>query len=162
MKKREQQIDQFEKWRKANHDFGVALDNTKDFTDRRLDRNPRIKTSVETANTKYLDKVKFLTKFSCFEGYMQFVDCSERKDKCQGLDFEEFKATLKREVDKKRASGKSGPRYESNYLQEETLVRKVNCGGYLEQPFCLYDFTVKTLSHDCLNFSTRHMSKDGR
>ena len=27
-----------------------------------------------------------------------------------------------------------------------------------EWPICLYDFTVKTLSHDCLNFSSRHMT----
>ena len=33
-----------------------------------------------------------------------------------------------------------------------------DCGGHLEQPICLYDFTVKTLSHTCLNFATRHMS----
>ena len=50
----------------------------------------------------------------------------------------------------------------NNYLTEETLVKKANCGGYLEQPICLYDFTVKTMSHDCLNFSTRHMAENGK
>ena len=25
------------------------------------------------------------------------------------------------------------------------------------QPICLYDFTIKLLNHDYLNFSTRHM-----
>jgi len=50
----------------------------------------------------------------------------------------------------------------NNYLTEETLVKTIDCGGYLEQPICLYDFTVKGLSHDCLNFSTRHISEEGR
>ena len=26
-------------------------------------------------------------------------------------------------------------------------------------PICLYDFTVKSVTHDCLNFSTRHMNR---
>jgi len=45
-------------------------------------------------------------------------------------------------------------------LIEEKLVETINCGGYSKQPFCLYDFTLKTLSHNCLNFSTRHMSSN--
>ena len=49
----------------------------------------------------------------------------------------------------------------NNYLTEELLVKNQVCGGYLEQPICLYDFTVKTLSHDCLNFSTRHLTQSG-
>lgn len=50
----------------------------------------------------------------------------------------------------------------NNYLTEEMLVKTVNCGGYIEQPICLYDFTVKLMSHDCLNFSTRHLNYDGK
>jgi len=53
--------------------FGKAIDNTKDYTDRRFDKKPRIKRSIET-DKQYLDKAKFLTKFSCFDGYMQYVD----------------------------------------------------------------------------------------
>ena len=45
-----------------------------------------------------------------------------------------------------------------NYQTEEVLVTDLDCGGQKEQPICLYDFTVKTLSHDCLNFSTRLMN----
>jgi hypothetical protein len=41
------------------------------------------------------------------------------------------------------------------------LVKTIGCGGYEKQPICLYDFTVKTMSHDCLAFSTRHFNKDG-
>ena len=33
----------------------------------------------------------------------------------------------------------------NKYLTEETLVKTIRCGGYLEQPICLYDFTVKFL-----------------
>jgi hypothetical protein len=57
------------KWLKNNELFGQALDKTKDYTDRRFDKKPRIKTNMET-NKRYLDKAKFLTKFSCFDGYM--------------------------------------------------------------------------------------------
>ena len=39
---------------------------------------------------RYLDKAKFLTKFSCFDGYMQYVD-SKWNDSCHGIDYEEFK-----------------------------------------------------------------------
>ena len=38
----------------------------------------------------------------------------------------------------------------------------IECGGYEEQAICIYDFTVKNLQHDCLNFSTRHITKEGK
>ena len=41
------------------------------------------------------------------------------------------------------------------------MVTAIDCGGHTKQPICLYDFTVKNLQHDCLNFSTRHMIGDG-
>ena len=52
-----------------NSMFGESLDRTKDYTDRRFDKRPRIKTNMENGQ-RYLDKAKFLTKFSCFDGYM--------------------------------------------------------------------------------------------
>lgn len=49
----------------------------------------------------------------------------------------------------------------NNYVTEETLVCMAECGGYRQQPICLYDFTIKCLSPELLNFSTRHMSYEG-
>jgi len=40
-------------------------------------------------------------------------------------------------------------------------VSKQECGGYLNQPICNYDFTVRLLDHDHLIFSTRHLSGRG-
>lgn len=50
----------------------------------------------------------------------------------------------------------------NNYLTEEVLVETLTCGGFRHQPICLYDFTVKNLSHELLNYSTRHLTEDGR
>lgn len=30
------------------------------------------------------------------------------------------------------------------------------------QPICLYDFTLRTLTHDLLNYSTRHITEHGK
>lgn len=54
---------------KNNHLFGQAIENTKDYTDRRFDKRPRIKVNMENSQ-RFMDKAKFLTKFSCFDGYM--------------------------------------------------------------------------------------------
>ena len=76
---------------------------------------------------KYLDKAKFLSKFSCFDGYMQYVD-SKWSEQCQGISFAEFESSLRREVE---ASNRTSMRSEfyNNYLQEEMLVRTTDCGG---------------------------------
>ena len=78
-----------------NQLFGQALDKTKDYTDRRFDKRPRIKTNMETMK-RYLDKAKFLTKFSCFDGYMQYVD-TKWDTEVQGIDFDEFQRAKERE-----------------------------------------------------------------
>ena len=44
-----------------------------------------------------MDKAKFLTKFSCFDGYMQYVDTKWNEPSCQGIDHSEFKQQLKQE-----------------------------------------------------------------
>jgi len=157
-RKNDQIIQEFEKWTGNNHLFGEAIDKTKDYTDRRFDRKPRIKTNMENGN-KYLDKAKFLTKFSCFDGYMQYVD-TRWDEPCEGVNYEEFKATLQAEVEKQNRQSVRSSFY-NNYLTEEMLVKTIGCGGYEKQPICLYDFSVKTMSHDCLAFSTRHFNKDG-
>jgi len=46
-------------------------------------------------NSRFLDKAKFLTKFSCFDGYMQYVDAHWKEPLCHGVDFETFKNELK-------------------------------------------------------------------
>lgn len=43
---------------------------------------------------EYLDKAKFLSKFSCFDGYMQFVD-SNWNEECQGINYDDFKENMK-------------------------------------------------------------------
>ena len=88
---------------------------------------------------------------------MQYVDTKWEGD-CAGIIYEEFKETLKREIESNNRQSMRSNFY-NNYLTEEWLVQKMECGGSLHQPICLYDFTVKTMSHDCLNFSTRHMVK---
>ena len=82
--------DQAEKWVKNNYLFGKAIENTKDYTDRRFDKKPRIKVNLESGQ-RYMDKAKFLTKFSCFDGYMQYVDTKWNDPACQGIDHAEFK-----------------------------------------------------------------------
>lgn len=98
-----------------------------------------------------------MTKFSCFDGYMQYVD-TRWEGETAGIKYEEFKNSLTQNIE---ASNRQSMRsnFYNNYLTEEWLVSQIECGGHLRQPICLYDFTVKTLSHDCLNFSTRHMTE---
>ena len=154
--------DQYFTWVKNNHLFGEAIDNTKDYTDKRFDKKPRIKINMETGQ-RYLDKAKFLTKFSCFDGYMQYVD-SKWDAPCHGIEYSDFKQSLKGELETNKINNRQSVRsnFYNNYLTEEMLVKKVSCGGYLEQPICIYDFTIKTMSHDCLNFSTRHLTQGGK
>ena len=61
------------KWIRNNYEFGKALDKTRDFTDRRYEKKPNVKTNVDT-DERYLDKTKFLMKFSVFDGFMQYID----------------------------------------------------------------------------------------
>ena len=58
-----------------------------------FDKHPRIKTNIETSG-RFLDKAKFLTKFSCFDGYMQYVDAHWKDPPCHGVDFDTFKDNL--------------------------------------------------------------------
>ena len=133
-----------------------AIEKILVYTNNRFEKRPRIKTNMETGHG-YLDKAKFLTKWSCFDGYMQYVD-SYVKDPCIGLDRDEFQVLLKKAA---AADPTIDADFYNSYLTEELIVQNISCGGYLNQPLCLYDFTVKTLQHDCLNFSTRHISENG-
>lgn len=96
--RKDTQTDQVEKWISNNELFGECIDKTRDYTDRRFDKRPRIKTNIENGS-RYLDKAKFLTKFSCFDGYMQYVDTKWEGGDCTGIDFDEFKRTLKRQIE---------------------------------------------------------------
>ena len=46
--KKEVMTEQIEKWIKINHWFGETIDKTKDYTDRRFDKKPRIKTNMDS------------------------------------------------------------------------------------------------------------------
>lgn len=146
--------DQLAKWIKNNHEFGKALDKTRDFTDRRYEKKPSIKTNIDT-DERYLDKTKFLMKFSAFDGYMQYID-KAWDTPCQGIDLLNFKKKCELiEAGNNRKSERAY--FYDNYTKQEQMVDTIDCGGYTNQPICLYDFTVKNLQHDCLIFSTRHM-----
>ena len=49
--------------------FGESLDRTKELIDRKFEKGPRITTDYEN-DQQYLDKNKFLKKFSCFDGFI--------------------------------------------------------------------------------------------
>ena len=85
-KNKNENKDQAENFFRNNHIFGDSIDRTRQYTDRRFDRKPRLKVNIENGR-RYLDKAKFLTKFSCFDGYMQYVD-SHWDGSCQGVDFD--------------------------------------------------------------------------
>ena len=104
------------------------------------------------------DKTRFLSKFSCFDGYIQSLDHrSNQLITSHGLDRKEFNNSIKIAVQKKITESAIGHMYDENFITPNCLVQSAHCGGYTEQPICLYDFTVKSTSNDCLNFSTRHM-----
>ena len=71
------------------------MDRTKQLSDTHFEAEPRIRTCFEKTDdnqelVKYFDKAKFLSKFSCFDGFMQYVDlpCREkRKSKGSFFDF---------------------------------------------------------------------------
>ena len=114
---------------KNNFLFGQAIENTKDYTDRRFDKRPRIKVNMENSQ-RYMDKAKFLTKFSCFDGYMQYVDTKWNEPACQGIDHAQFKKQLMLETEIQNRQSVSSNFY-NNYLTEELLVKSSVCGGYL-------------------------------
>lgn len=87
--------EQFEKFLKNNDHFGRCLEKTKTFTNGRFEKKPRVKTNYSDNNKKYLDKAKFLSKFSCFEGFMQYWDSHWDSPTCQGISFDEFQRQLK-------------------------------------------------------------------
>ena len=108
--------------------FGESLDRTKDYTDRRFDKKPRIKTNMENGQ-RYLDKAKFLSKFSCFDGYMQYLDC-RWNETCQGINYEDFKDSLEQELALYN-SQRANTNFYNNYMTEELIVKKLDCGGNL-------------------------------
>ena len=112
---------------KNNALFGSSLDKTRLYTDCRFDKKPRIKTNIENGS-RYLDKAKFLTKFSCFDGYMQYVDSKWSGD-VQGINYDEFKESLKREIESNNRQSMRSNFY-NNYLKEEWLVSQIECGGH--------------------------------
>jgi hypothetical protein len=120
--------EQIDKFLQNNYLFGEAIDKTRNYTDRRFDKNPRIKTNIENGN-RFLDKAKFLTKFSCFDGYMQYVDTHWKDPLCHGVDFDDFKKSLSLHFSNRQSMRTS---FYNNYLTEETLVKTIDCGGYLE------------------------------
>ena len=81
--------DQLIKWLKNNDMFGRALDKCRDLTDRRYEKKPSIKTDIDN-DERYLDKTKFLMKFSALDGFMQYID-KHWDTPCQGIDLDEFK-----------------------------------------------------------------------
>jgi len=124
--------EQDEKWLKNNHLFGEAIDKIKEYTDRRFEVEPRMKVSFDrSTNTKtsYLDKAKFLEKFSCFSGYMQYVD-TKQEGECKGINYEEFIEEQRRIERDNHESVQSN--FYNNYSIEEMLVQQTDCGGYLE------------------------------
>ena len=76
-----------------------------------------------------MDKAKFLTKFSCFDGYMQYVD-TRWEGETAGIKYEEFKNSLTQNIE---ASNRQSMRsnFYNNYLTEEWLVSQIECGGHL-------------------------------
>ena len=81
---------------------------------------------------------------------MQYVDQVWNQD-CQGIDYAQFKESLNQESAKENRQTLRSNFY-NNYRIEEQLVEQIECGGHLEQPICVYDFTVKNFAHDNLNF----------
>lgn len=79
---------QIDKWMRNNYLFGRALEKTDSFINRRMEREPRIKLNMDD-DSEYMDKAKFLTKFICFDGYMQYVD-SKWDPKTHGINLQEF------------------------------------------------------------------------
>jgi len=125
MNNKQKREEQAEKFIKNNNIFGEALDKTRDFTDRRFEKNPSIKTNIDT-DQRYLDKTKFLMKFSCFDGYMQYVD-KNWDTECQGIDPVHFKVLCD---DAERSDHKSAmTKFYDNYTKQEMLVSQIDCGG---------------------------------
>ena len=70
-----------------------------------------------------------MTKFSCFDGYMQYVD-TRWDGETAGIKYEEFKQTLTQNIEvNNRQSIRSN--FYNNYLTEEWLVDQIECGGHL-------------------------------
>lgn len=92
---------------------------------------------------------------------MQFVDAHWATPLCHGIDFDSYKETLKKKLEEDNRYSVQTNFY-NNYLMEETLVDLLRCGGFRHQPICIYDFTVKNLSHELLNYSTRHLNEEGK
>ena len=72
------------------------MDRTKQFSDAHFEAEPRIRTCFEKIDdnqelVKYFDKAKFLSKFSCFDGFMQYVDLPwPGRDHAHGVDINAF------------------------------------------------------------------------
>ena len=83
-------------WMQKNKLFGETIDAVDKTKNMRMDKKPRMKTNTYN-DRKYPDKAKFLTRFSCFDGYMQELDISLRTDQdieCLGLDKKNMREAL--------------------------------------------------------------------
>ena len=78
---------------KFNSVFGQTLDKTKAEIDSRCDKTPRFFSDPETGKW-YLNKNKYLTKFSCFDGLLEYVDTPWDEQPPKGIHINEFKDSL--------------------------------------------------------------------
>ena len=90
---------------------------------------------------EYLDKQKFLTKFSAFEGYLHYID-GKYDEKFYGISREKFEEAKNNKIKNYNRAVFTESFY-GDFVDEEILVQIQNCGGSNMQPLCLYDFTVK-------------------
>lgn len=84
----------------SNSLFCQTLNETKAQIDSRFDKNPRLFTDHETGQ-RYLNKNKYLAKFSCFDGLIEYVDMPWDGE-TPGINIDEFHDSLnRREIEAK-------------------------------------------------------------
>ena len=143
-------------WSSSNEKFKEAMDEINMRIVQRQKMAPIFKKNIENRKQQYLDKQKFIVKFSFFEGLLNYIDTQVTTytynciDKDSIIEFKEQK-----ELEATRMSFNAN--FYGNYINEDLIVSKQCCGGYTKNSVCMYDFTIKLLDHDYLNFSTRHL-----
>ena len=78
----------------CNYLFGETIDKTKKDIDQLFKRSPSMQ---QNKNENVLDKASFLNKFSCFQGYIDFIKKATSKNSNQqyyGFDINAFKKAL--------------------------------------------------------------------
>ena len=121
---------------------------------------PIMKKHYDQKQHYFLDKTKFLQKFAPYEGLQNHIDGKYSHDYV-GLDLKTFNK-LKKDKEKQAEGQSFNQNFYGNYTNEEILLSNAPCGGSANQPICNFDFTIRLLNHDHLNFSTRHLaSKEG-